>query len=67
VNSSLKECVKAGLGGILDYIKKFGWVNGRMANDNVKVWMEKLTVKNLALRFRRLQFIQMCPFLEVSL
>jgi len=54
VNSSLKECVKAGLGGILDYIKKFGWVNGRMANDIVKVWMEKLTVKNLALRFRRL-------------
>ena len=54
MNGSLKECVKACLRGSLDVIKNFGWVNGRMANDIVKVWMEKLTVKNLALRFRRL-------------
>jgi len=41
VNGFLKECVKAWLRGILDDIKKAGWVNGRMGNDNVYIFMEK--------------------------
>jgi len=41
------------------------WRNGRTGNDNVKVWVEKWTVKNLALLYRRLSFINLHIF-EVS-
>ena len=47
MNDSLNDCVKAWLCGILDDIKKAGWVNGRMGNDNLNIWMEKWTFKIL--------------------
>ena len=44
----MNECMRARLCGILDDMKKAGWVDGRMGNDNVNVWTEKWTVKNVA-------------------
>jgi hypothetical protein len=48
VDGSLNDCVNASLRGSLDDIKKAGWVDGRMGNENVNVWTEKWTVRNLA-------------------
>ena len=48
MNGSLKKYMKSWLRGSLDYIKTVGWVNGRIGNDNVNVWTEKWTVKNVA-------------------
>ena len=54
MNGSLIKCVKAWLRGSLGDIKKAGWGNERMGSDNVNVWMEKLTVKNLVWLYQRL-------------
>jgi hypothetical protein len=40
--------MKSWLGGSLDDIKKAGWVDRWMGNENVNAWTEKRTVKNLA-------------------
>jgi len=40
--------MRAWLRGNLDDMKKAGWVDGGMGNDNVNVWTEKWTVKNVA-------------------
>ena len=41
MNGSLNECANAWFRGILEDIKKGGWVHGQMGGDNVNVWMEK--------------------------
>jgi len=46
--------MKAWLRGSLDDIKMAGWVHGRVGSDNVNVWVEKWTVKNVALLYRTL-------------
>ena len=48
MNGSLKVCVKAWFHGSLDDIKKAGWGNGLMGNDNLNMWTEKCSVKSLA-------------------
>jgi len=45
VEGSLNDCVNAWLRGSLDDMKKVGWVNGRMGNENVNVWREKGAVR----------------------
>ena len=50
----MNECMRAWLRGILDEMKKAGWVDGRMGNDNVNVWTEKWTVRNIVWMFRGL-------------
>ena len=41
MNGSPNECVNAWLCGSLDDIKKAGWLDGLMGNENVKAWTEK--------------------------
>ena len=48
MDGSLNDCVNAWLRGSLEDIKKAGWVDGRMGNENVNVWTEKCTVRQLA-------------------
>jgi len=44
----LNEGMNAWLRGSLDDIKKAGWVDGRIGNENMNVWAEKWTVRSLS-------------------